>query len=81
MDKALKFFRKHTILRVIAAIVLLWVLGSLGMWIAEGENSAFRSLPRASWNLMVYLTSGFEGDQPITTVGKIIGVAVVVNTW
>ncbi|MFC1859837.1 potassium channel family protein, partial [Thermodesulfobacteriota bacterium] len=56
----------------------LWMLGSVGMWLAESENSSFRSLPHAAWNLMIYLTSGFEGDQPITTIGKVIGVIVVI---
>jgi voltage-gated potassium channel len=76
--KVLRFFQKHTVLRVILAIAALWIFGSLGMWLAESQNSAFESLPQASWNLMVYLTSGFEGDQPMTTLGKLIGVIVVV---
>lgn len=78
VNKTWKFFRRHAILRVVLGILLLWALGSLGMWAAEGGNDAFATLPRASWNLMVYLTSGFEGDQPLTASGKIIGVAVVV---
>jgi voltage-gated potassium channel len=73
-----KMWRKHAVLRVVLALVLLWAAGSAGMWLVESQNDAFRTLPRASWNLMVYLTSGFEGDQPITTAGKAIGVAVVV---
>ncbi|MBC8343585.1 MAG: NAD-binding protein [Bacteroidetes bacterium] len=78
LNKVLRFFKKHEILSVVLGIFVLWIFGSIGMWIAESSNSSFQSFPHAAWNLMIYLTSGFEGDQPITPAGKIIGVIVVI---
>ena len=71
------YFKKHPVFRVVSYLVLLWIVGSLAMWWAEGGSGGFRSLPQASWNLLVYLTSGFEGDQPLTPLGKALGVIVV----
>ncbi len=74
-----RFLRRHSLLRVLVGLAVLWVVGTVAMWLAENESPGFSDLPHASWSLMVYLTSGFEGDQPTTPVGKFVGVVVVLG--
>lgn len=74
----IKYLEKHALLRIILAITALWLFGGIGMWMVEKDSHAFEDLPRALWNLMIYLTSGFEGELPTTTGGKVIGVTVVI---
>ena len=74
-----KLWRRHALPRVLAGLALLWIGGTIAMWLAENTAPGFSDLPHASWSLMVYLTSGFEGDQPTTPVGKFVGVVVVLG--
>jgi voltage-gated potassium channel len=78
LRKFIRYYKKHAMIQILGAIVIIWIFGSIGMWLAEPGGSHFRNLPHAFWNLIVYLTSGFEGDQPVTTLGKGIGVVVVI---
>lgn len=63
--------------RVIGAIVLTWLVGSMGIYLAErGANPDFDSWDEALWNVWVILFSGVD-TPPRTTAGRLLVMVVL----
>src|SRR4051812_42837450 len=81
---SLATWSRHQLGRLILAALVIWLLGSLALFVAERRaNPGYRSPYDALWNVWVLLFSGLE-DAPETVAGRlvvmllsIVGVALV----
>jgi len=65
-----------------ATVLALWVAGAAALRIVEGPGNPeeFGNLPRAFWNIAVYLLSGLDAATPRTGIGKtIVGIMLVLG--
>lgn len=77
-----RLFDRHRLLRLTVTVLALWVAGAAALRIVEGPANPeeFGNLPRAFWNIAVYLLSGLDAATPRTGVGKtIVGVMLVLG--
>ena len=64
--------------RVVIAILSLWLVGAVVLRTIEGSvNPDFDSMPKALWNLTVYLFSGLDSGMPQTASGKVVAAMVL----
>lgn len=75
-----RFFWKHEFLRLIIFILIIWIIGSLFLWIFEhnGNPEDFGNVPKCFWNIAVYLFSGLDSGIPRTTAGRITVTLILV---
>lgn len=67
-----RLLKEYKIIKLIALIFLIWLLGATILWFTEGSaNKEFDSLPKSLWNIGVYLFSGLDSGVPVTTFGKV----------
>lgn len=75
----LRLLRKYPFVRLLLFIVAIWVTGAAFLRITEGAaNRAFDSMPKALWNIAVYLFSGLDSGIPQTPAGKVAVTLVLV---
>lgn len=66
-------------MRVVLVIVLLWLLGSIGIHLAERNvNESFNTWGESFWSVWVLLFSGVE-VQPLTPLGRLFAMLVVLS--
>ena len=71
-------WNRSQFLRIMGAIVLAWVVGGVGIHLAErGGNPAFNTLGESFWSVWVLLFSGME-VQPQTATGRFFAMLLVV---
>ncbi len=71
------FVHQFVLGRVLLALVMVWLLGSVSMHLIEGsKNSAFRSFGSSAVAILHYLFSGLESSYPVTPAGH--GIAILV---
>jgi voltage-gated potassium channel len=64
--------------RVVGGVLLVWLIGGLGLNLAEGRtNPAFETLPESLWSVWVLLFSGLE-EAPTTVTGRVLTMALLV---
>ena len=74
-----RLLRRYPFARIVAFILTLWVVAAVFLRLTEGaENAEFNSMPKAAWNIAVYLFSGLDSGVPQTTVGRVIVTIVLV---
>jgi len=74
-----RLFKDYKIIRLVAIIFLIWLVGASILWITEGSsNQDFNSLPKSLWNIAVYLFSGLDSGVPSTVLGKIIVACILI---
>jgi len=74
-----RLFKDYKIIRLVAIIFLIWLVGASILWITEGSsNQDFNSLPKLLWNIAVYLFSGLDSGIPSTFLGKIIVACILI---
>lgn len=75
----INFFEQREFLRIITLVLLIWLIGTTLLFFLERhENSDFDSLPKAFWNIAVYLFSGLDSGEPTTVGGQITATIVLV---
>jgi voltage-gated potassium channel len=68
---------RHEIARFFVAVVIAWVLGAVGIHLAERRsNESFRTWGDSFWNVWVMMFSGID-NPPRTTLGRFLTVVVV----
>ena len=66
-----RFVRHYPFVRLVTLILTIWVLGALVLRVFEGRiNEEFDTMPKALWNIAVYLFSGLDQGIPRTPEGK-----------
>ncbi len=60
---------------VLAMLLLIWIIGSLGLYVSEGDvNEHFDSYLKSAWSMLVYVAGGFQARVPITRSGEVVAV-------
>ena len=60
-------------------IVAMWVTAALLLRLTEGRsNNEFDTMPKALWNIAVYLFSGLDSGMPRTLFGRTVVTAVLI---
>lgn len=66
---------RDKLLAVFAVVMLIWLFGSLGLYLSEGNvNEHFDSIPKSAWSMLVYVAGGFQARVPMTRGGEIVAV-------
>jgi Trk K+ transport system NAD-binding subunit len=74
---ALRHWQRHQFVRVFAAVLIAWVLGAVGIHLAErGGNPAFDSWIESFWTVWVLLFSGLD-DPPKTLLGRVFAMILL----
>jgi|GEM_PF-803717 len=70
--------RQFVLVRILAALMTIWLLGSAAMYLFESEsNSNFRSFGASSIAILHYLFSGLESKYPITVPGTVLSIVIL----
>lgn len=72
----------ETVISAIFILIILIIISATGIYIVEGDiqPDEFGSIPRALWWATVTLTTVGYGDVvPITTLGRILGIIIVIT--
>jgi Trk K+ transport system NAD-binding subunit len=74
---ALSFWNRYQALRIVAAVLIAWVVGVLGIHMAEqGQDSPFNTWPEAIWSVWVLLFSGLD-EPPKTPLGRLFAMVLL----
>ena len=69
--------RRNQVIRLMAAMSVLWIIGAVGIRMAEGDdNPDFNTWPESFWNVWVMLFSGLE-NPPKTAIGRLISMLLL----
>ncbi len=69
--------RRNQVARIMGATLFVWVVGSVGIYLAERRgNPSFDSLTESFWNVWVMLFAGPD-HPPRTMVGRLISMALL----
>ena len=75
---ALSAWNRHQVARIVAGVVLAWLLGGTALYLAErGVNPEFDTWGEALWGVWVLLFSGVD-EAPKTVAGRIVTMVVLV---
>src|SRR3954447_5231552 len=70
-------WNRHQIFRIVGAILLAWVVGAVGIHLAErGNNPAFDTWTESFWSVWVLLFSGLD-EPPKTALGRIFAMILL----
>lgn len=76
-----KILRRNIYLKLALLFIMLFVIGTVGMYLFERRvNENFTNLGQSFWSSLVYLLSGFEDREPITTEGKIFSIFIFIGS-
>ena len=69
--------RRNQVARILAAMLVVWVLGSVGIHLAErGDNEGFNTWTESFWNVWVMLFAGPD-NPPKTFLGRMISMILL----
>lgn len=70
-------WNRNQAVRITAAVLLAWLVGAVGIFLAErGVNPAFDSFGESLWSVWVLLFSGME-IQPVTWLGRLFAMILI----
>src|SRR4051794_23419615 len=70
-------WNRHQVVRIIAAISVAWVAGTVGIHLAErGDNPAFDTWTDSFWSVWVLLFSGLD-EPPKTGLGRLFAMVLL----
>ncbi len=79
LQSALRLWHRNRVVRIGAGIVLAWLIGTIGIFLAEHRtNDSFKTLGESFWSAWVLLFSGLE-IQPSTAFGRLFAMILVVS--
>ena len=75
---ALTAWNRHQVARVVRAVLLVWLIGATGLYLAERRvNPDFATWGNSLWGVWVLLFSGLD-QPPKTTAGRLVTMVVLV---
>lgn len=75
---ALRDWNRHQISRIVAAVLLSWLIGGVAIHLAEQDaNSDFSTWSDSFWNVWVLLFSGLDSP-PKTALGRLLTMVLLV---
>ncbi len=64
-------WNRYQVGRVVGGVILVWLIGTVGLHLAEGHtNPAFETLAESLWSVWVLLFSGLDAGAPKTPLGN-----------
>jgi voltage-gated potassium channel len=76
---------RHQITKIIVYVIVIWLVGALIVYLCERNEvdpdtgrKEFDSFFKACWNVVVYITSGFDTATPTTTPGRFSAVLILI---
>src|SRR4051794_4468859 len=74
---SLAHWNRNQAVRITAAVLLAWLIGAGGIYLAErGVNPAFDTFGESLWSVWVLLFSGME-IQPVTWLGRLFAMILI----
>lgn len=71
--------QRHIHIRLAAIFILLYVLGTVAMYLCERYNNHyFDTLGESFWSITIYVLSGYEDRPPVTLLGRIVSIFIFV---
>jgi voltage-gated potassium channel len=71
-------WNRYQVARVVGGVILTWLIGALGLYLAErGTNSIFESFGESLWHVWVLLFSGLD-ETPKTVAGRVVAMFLLV---
>jgi voltage-gated potassium channel len=71
-------WNRFQVARVVGGVLLVWLIGGLGLYLAEGHtNPAFETLAESLWSVWVLLFSGLD-EAPKTLAGRFLAMVLLV---
>ena len=67
--------REINLLRLIAAVLLLVLLGALGLWVTEPQVTIYNAL---WWSIVTLTTVGYGDISPTTSGGRLVGAVLMI---
>ena len=78
MITVLTSWNRFQVARVVGGVLLVWLIGGLGLYLAEGHtNPAFETLAESLWSVWVLLFSGLD-ETPKTLAGRFLAMVLLV---
>ena len=72
-------WNRYQVGRVIGGVIVLWLIGTAGLYLAERHtNPAFETLPESLWSVWVLLFSGLDAGTPKTPAGRLLAMVLLV---
>jgi voltage-gated potassium channel Kch len=73
----LSYWNRHQLFRVVGAVLLAWVVGTIGIHLAErGHNPAFDTWSESFFSVWILLFSGLD-QPPRTTLGRLFAMVLL----
>ncbi len=77
-----KYISKNLYLRLTLIFILLFIIGTIGMYLFERqENVNFSDLYQSFWSSIVFLISGYEDRAPESVPGKIMSLLIFIASF
>src|SRR3954452_9975784 len=76
---ALQNWNRNQAFRIVAAVAAVWMIGAVGIHLAEPKNPAFNTWSESFWSVWVILFSGLD-TPPTTALGRFFAM-VLLGAW
>ena len=74
----LTHWNRYQVARVVGGVILTWLIGALGLYLAERHaNATFETVGESLWNVWVLLFSG-QVEPPKTVAGRLLAMVLLV---
>ena len=72
-------WNRYQVGRVVGGVILVWLIGTVGLYLAEGHtNPAFETIAESLWSVWVLLFSGLDTGTPKTPFGRLLAMVLLV---
>lgn len=74
-------YSRNQYFQIAVVLTVLFTIGTLGTyWFEKSVNKNFDNIIQTFWTTIIYLLSGFEGNNPITVGGKISSIFILLGS-
>lgn len=74
-------YSRNQYFQIAVVLTVLFTVGTLGTyWFEKSVNKNFDNIIETFWTTIIYLLSGFEGNNPITVGGKISSIFILLGS-
>ena len=75
------YYSRNQYFQIAIVLSVLFTVGTLGTyWFEKSVNKNFDNIIETFWTTIIYLLSGFEGNNPITVGGKISSIFILLGS-
>jgi uncharacterized protein len=75
------YYSRNQYFQIAIILIILFTVGTLGTyWFERSVNKNFDNIIDTFWTTIIYMLSGFEGNNPITVGGKISSIFILLGS-